>query len=120
VFFLVRNRWFVVAKAYSGRTICLLLPALFLFELAQLGFLSHAGLRRTWWAALRSLREEWPTLLEKRRQIQATRQVGDRAIFRGGPLPLTGWVRLGRRKKAAVWLLEGAVNGHFRCVRRFL
>ncbi|WP_027136121.1 glycosyltransferase family 2 protein [Geminicoccus roseus] len=120
VFFLVRNRWFVVAKSYSGRSICLLLPALCLYELAQLGFLSASGMRPAWWAALRSLRSAWPALREKRRLVQSTRKVADRAIFRHGPLPLTGWVRLGRRKKAAVWLLEGALNGHFLCVRRFL
>jgi GT2 family glycosyltransferase len=120
IFFLIRNRWFVVAKSFSARTICLLLPALCLFELAQLTFLSRSGMRSAWWAAVCSFLKEWPLLKEKRRLVQSTRQVADRTILRTGQLPLTAWVHRNTRRKMAIRVLEGALNSHFHCVRKFL
>lgn len=120
IFFLVRNHWFVLIKAFSTRTLCLLLPALCLYELAQLVFLGASGMGRPWLAAVASLRREWPSLREKRRAIRSTRRVVDRLIVQQGALPLTDWVQDGTARRRVARLLETMLNGHYRCVRRFL
>ncbi len=120
VFHLVRNRWLVIGKSFSGRTLLLLAPALVLFELAQLGMLALNGMGHTWCRALVSLAGRWPSLLDGRREVQRTRRVADRALIRGGPLPFTGWVRAGRLKRLAVGVLAGGTDANWRLVRRFL
>jgi GT2 family glycosyltransferase len=120
IFYLVRNRWLVIGKSFSGRTLLLLAPAFVLFELAQLAMLTLGGMGRPWWRALVSLAGRWPSLRDDRREVQRTRRLADGALIRGGPLPFTGWVRAGSFRRLAVGILTSGTDANWRLVRRFL
>ncbi len=120
IFYLVRNRWLVIGKSFSGRTLLLLAPAFLLFEFAQLAMLALGGMGRPWCRALVSLAGRWPSLRDDRREVQRTRRLADGALIRGGPLPFTGWVSAGRFRRLAVGVLTGGTGANWRLVRRFL
>lgn len=73
---LERNRWRTLLADYPAELLLALLPALLAFELALLPIAARGGwLReklRAQWAVLRAL----PSLLRRRRRVQATRRVG--------------------------------------------
>jgi len=118
--FLIRNRWFVIAKAYRLRTVLLLLPLLLFYELATLTGAMKKGHAREWWTAARQFVHHWSALRTKRARVQSTRRMADRHIFRNGPLPLTTAMRSSRMDRFAVALIERIVRGYWRCVRPLL
>jgi GT2 family glycosyltransferase len=120
LFYLVRNRWFVIAKCYSLRTLVVLLPALMLFETCQLLVLGAKGSLHVWASAVRSLRREWPRLRRERRAVQQSRRVADAAILRGGSLPMTDWLRRNAMQRAALTVLDRGLNEYWRLVSRLI
>ncbi|HET8691292.1 MAG TPA: glycosyltransferase [Steroidobacteraceae bacterium] len=120
VYYLLRNRWLIIARCYSRRTLLLLSPALGLYELFQLAGLARMGWLAPWWRALKSAAGEWPRLRTRRAEVRASRRVRDGELLRGGPLPLTGAVKGSRFQRACLSLLSGSVNGYWSLVRRFL
>lgn len=80
-FLIYRNRWMLLAKIYSLRTLILCAPMLLVYELVLLA----AALRNGWWqvycAALADIRRHWPALMIQRRHIQATRVTPDSELL---------------------------------------
>jgi GT2 family glycosyltransferase len=120
IFWLVRNRWLVIGKCYALRTLVLLSPVLFLYELVQLGGLASKGWIRQWCRALRSFIRELPRLRRQRAAVQATRSIPDRELLRAGALPFTAAMRAGRFERVTLAVLERIVNGYWRIVRAFI
>jgi GT2 family glycosyltransferase len=120
LYYLLRNRWLIIARCYALRTLVLLAPALLLFELFQLAGLARMGWLGPWWRALRSAAGEWPRLRAKRAEIRGSRRVADGAVLKGGPLPFTGAVKGSRIHRACLALMSAAVNAYWWLVRRFL
>jgi GT2 family glycosyltransferase len=118
--FLIRNRWFVIAKAYRLRSLLLLLPLLLFYELATLAGAVKKGYAREWWAAVLQLVHHWPALCTKRARVQDTRRIADRQILRNGPLPFTAAMRSSRGERFAVALIGGIVTAYWKCVKRFI
>ena len=117
---LIRNRWYVIAKCFSARTLLVLTPVLLLYEINQLAGVIAKGWWRQWLVALRDCRRDAARLREERRRIQAGRAIGDRQLLRGGPLPLTRAVRSGALARGAVWLLERLIDVYWRVARHAL
>ncbi len=117
VYYLIRNRWYVITKVFAARTLLLLAPVLLLFELNQLAGALYKGWLRCWWAAVRDYRRELPRLLRERHAVQASRRIGDRALLREGPLPLTIAVNSTRAERVAVGTLQAIVSAYWRLVR---
>lgn len=120
LFYLVRNRWFVLAKCFSRRTLLLLAPALALIELGQALALVAAGRGRPWRRAVVSLVAHRRTLLAERRAVQRARRVRDGSFLSDGRLPLRPWITGNRAAALAVGLLELAVRLNWVMVRRWL
>jgi len=90
----VRNRLMTIFVYYRLRTLILLLPVLCLYEGASLLIAIWRGWFPEWIHAWIWLFQYWKVLRRKRRQVQATRCMGDRALLMGGPLPISeGFVR---------------------------
>jgi GT2 family glycosyltransferase len=82
----IRNRWHFLLKNYELRTLIVILPALAIHEVVQLGMLTVRGHLGTWWQALKELVSWMPTLRAERRTIQGIRTVRDRDLLEYGPL----------------------------------
>ena len=93
LYYLVRNRWAIIAKCYAARTLIVLTPVLLLYEALQCAWLVRSGHGRVWWRAVRDLAARRRGLRAARRRVQARRRVPDVEILRDGPLPLTPQVR---------------------------
>lgn len=120
LFYLVRNRWFVLVKCFSARTLLLLAPALALIELGQAVALLGAGRGRPWWRALVSLIAHRRMLRARRLEVQRSRLVRDSSFLIDGGLPLRRWITGHPAAALAVGLLEGAIRLNWVMVRRWL
>jgi GT2 family glycosyltransferase len=113
---LIRNRWLVILRNYSARTILLLLPALLLYEIAQMAAALRKGWFGIWIRSVSWLIARSGTIARERRRIQSTRRVRDRAILTGGPLPLRSEVVEGRTERAARRVLDACFAAYYRAV----
>jgi GT2 family glycosyltransferase len=78
--YLERNRWWCLLAHFEGRTLAALAPLLLAVELAILARSAREGWLMAKLAAYRALWRDRAALRERRRAIQASRRVGDRAI----------------------------------------
>lgn len=89
LYYLTLNRWIIITKCYSRRTLLLLAPILVAFELLQFVWLASQGHARTWARAFRTYLARRPQLREARAQVQRMRTVQDGKLLRDACLPLT-------------------------------
>ena len=80
-YYLERNRWFVILKNYSFKTITRLFPSLLLLEIIMLGFFAKKGiLRKKIWSygsIMRSINQ----IIKDRKEIQKKRKIPDEEIM---------------------------------------
>ncbi len=114
---LIRNRWLVLLRDYSARTLLLLAPALLLYEAAQLAAALRKGWLAEWQKAFRFVRDHRREILRERRAVQASRVVPDRRLLRGGPLPFTSRLVGGRLERLGQGLLDAVLSAWWRLVR---
>src|SRR5690606_31310947 len=119
-FYLTRNRWVLVLKCFSTRTLLVLAPALFFFEVLQLAWLAGQGRASVWRRAVGSLWRRRRALAAERRAVQGSRRVRDGAVLRGGPLPVTPFVREGGVGRIAVRLANGLLHLYWRGAARWI
>lgn len=84
-FYLERNRWLVLLRLASARTLFLLAPALLASEVAILLLALRSGWARQKWRAMAALasRETFRYVARSRRDVQRHRRLRDRAVMRG-------------------------------------
>ena len=88
-FFHARNRWFVLLKNYSWRTLFVALPGLAVYEFVWFCFTLTNG---SAWAHIRGRWDLFlalPRTLRKRGPLQRARVLPDRELLVGGPLTIT-------------------------------
>jgi len=84
--FQIRNRWYFMLKNYGLRTLLILLPALGVHEVLQLGLLTAKGHLGAWWSAVTDLLRWLPGIGATRRDVQRTRSVRDADLLVSAPL----------------------------------
>jgi GT2 family glycosyltransferase len=87
-YYVFRNRWFVILKCYSLRTLFVVAPALLLFEIVTVGFAVKRKVLGTYMRALKSVWQSLPDILHKRRELQSTRVVSDKLLLSASRLTL--------------------------------
>lgn len=87
VYCLIRNRWQIILKNYQLRTILLLSPIFFTYEIFQLAGVIKKGWFIEWLKAFLWIIFNSDQILQKRRTIQKLRRTPDREILKGGPIP---------------------------------
>ena len=120
IYCLIRNRWQVILKNYSLKSIILLSPCFFIYEIFQLAGIAKKGWIREWLRAFLWIIANSRRILERRSCIQQARICPDREILEDGPLPFTGDLHTTRVERAAKELLDKFVNGYWIIVRRFI
>jgi GT2 family glycosyltransferase len=120
VFYLIRNRWCVLTKAFATRSLLLLAPLLLCYEIFQLVGVASKGWLGQWRAAVHSWWQELPRLRRERRELQRARRTPDRDILKGGRLPLTVAVTAGRAQRFVVGMLQWIAAAYWRLVRPLL
>jgi GT2 family glycosyltransferase len=116
VYLLIRNRWLFLLKNYSLRTLFLLSPVLLLYEGAQLVIVLKKGWFSEWARALGWVVTRFPTIIAKRRVVQRTRTVPDRAIIADGPVPFRRELITGSIERIAKAALDTVVTGYWKRV----
>ena len=113
---LIRNRWALVFKTWSLRTLVLLTPIVAVYELAQLVLVVKRGWLREWlrgvWWILAHARQ----LAEQRRYLQRAREVPDRQLLQDGPLPLRPGFASGFLERAGQRALSALAIAYWRLV----
>jgi GT2 family glycosyltransferase len=74
-FYLERNRWWTILRAYPAAVLAVALPALLAFDLALLAWSARDGWLRAKLRAQAAVARELPAILAERRAVQATRAV---------------------------------------------
>jgi GT2 family glycosyltransferase len=106
IYCLIRNRWWIIWRYYSLRTLIVLAPLLLLFELWQLTGLLFKGWGREWMRAFIDTGKHFSRLYEERKTYQAQRRRADRDILRGGNLPFTQAMNSNSLTRAVVKIFE--------------
>ena len=115
-FYHSRNRWLVLVKNYSWRTLFVALPGLALYEIVWFFFALFNG------SLLAHLRGKWafifalPRTLALRRVIQRARKVQDRDLLVGVPLTITPGLRSSGLRRAILGGLDRALAWWWRVV----
>lgn len=116
----IRNRWLLILKHYSARTLLLLAPMLLVYEVAQLAVALRKGWGGVWLEAAGWTLRRLPGILAKRRLVQRQRRLPDREILRGGALPLRPELATSRGERLARHLLDRLAIGYWRLVERVI
>lgn len=106
IYCLIRNRWLIMGRYYSLRTLVVLAPLLLVFESWQLTGLLIKGWGREWWRAFLDVGKHLPKLYDERKIFQAQRRRADREILRGGELPFTQAMNSNTLTRITVKLFE--------------
>ena len=114
VFYLIRNRWLFLLKTYSLRTLLVLAPMAFLYEVAQFVVILKKGWLREWWRSVVWIAQNLPSVLKERRRIQRLRRLADRDLIQGGRLPFRAELATGTAERLARRLLDGIAIVYWR------
>lgn len=117
---LIRNRWWIIVRYFSLRTLIILSPILLLFELWQVAGLVLKGWGREWWQALVDTRRQFVRLCEERKSYQKKRQRSDADILRFAELPLTKAIGSGFVTRIFVKLFESTMYLYWHLVKGLL
>lgn len=114
VFYLIRNRWLFVLKNFSLRTLIVMTPLLLFYEAAQFVIVIKKGWLREWWRSLCWVFRHFPQTLRERRRVQGLRQVPDRQLLVGGPVPFRSELSTGAVERAARKVLDVVVQSYWK------
>jgi len=116
----LRNRWRTIWIHYQIRTLMLLAPALFIYEIAAFLECIRRGWVLLWFKALFSLLGKLKEIRTRRSRWKALRKVSDSAILNGGPLPFAVGFVSGRIEKLLVQWLNNSLNAYWILAKRWL
>jgi GT2 family glycosyltransferase len=120
VFFLIRNRWQFILKNYSLRSLLLLSPLFFIFEISQLIIAIKKGWLLEWGRAVAWMARHLAEILQKRRKIQSERKIPDRLLFCNGAIPFKKELSESPLERAAKGLLDKVAALYWRQVVRLI
>ena len=120
VYYLIRNRWLVILKNFSLRTLLVLGPYYLFYELAQVAIVLKKRWYREWLQAVHWILTNFPQIVRERRLVQATRRLRDRDLLVGGPIPFRGDLTAGAIERFALGLLNGTARAYWAVASRLI
>lgn len=119
-YLLMRNRLRIVLTHFAGSTLLALLPTLLLYETASLALALLHGWGGAWLEAWRWALSHRAQIAARRRWIQEHRRTPDRALLKGGPLPIAPGLLRSALERRLVQALGVLVAGNWRLARRLI
>lgn len=116
----IRNRWIILLKNYSFRTLLILSPALLVFELFQLAGAVRKKWLRHWLRAVRFVWRNRFAILRNRRAVQSSRRISDREILSGGSVPFSDELLAGGIEGIAGRLMDLGSRGYWAFARHLV
>lgn len=80
-YLIYRNRWMLIAKLYTRRTLLVCLPALALYEALLVIIALRKGWTKAYWRALRDFARCRSAIWFHRKRIQSSRRISDRELL---------------------------------------
>jgi GT2 family glycosyltransferase len=120
VFCLIRNRWQIILKSYACRTLLLLAPLLFIYEIFQFAGVIKKGWLGQWLEAWLWTMLHIGPILRKRRIIQKARKTPDHEILQDGPIPFTDDLTKSPLEQVGKQCLDRLTEAYWRQVERFI
>jgi GT2 family glycosyltransferase len=121
-FFIERNRWLVMLRSYRLRTLALLVPALVLVEASAWGYAASLGgeYLRAKARSYAGIAHMLPGVWNGRREMNALRRVGDRALLERfeAALPVGQLMEDVKAPRRLIRLVNAGLDIYFRFVRR--
>jgi GT2 family glycosyltransferase len=114
VYFIIRNRWLVILKNFSLRTLVCLAPLLIFYDAAQFLVAVKKGWVREWLRSAGWVLRNFPQVLRERRRIQRGRRVPDREILVGGPIPFRSELTTSGIERAARRCLDAIASSYWK------
>lgn len=112
-----RNRWRILLKCYSARTLIFTAPGILLYELVWLVFVIKSGHFLAYLSGKRAFFGQFRDTLTMRAVLQARRRVPDRELLVGGPLTFSPSLVESRFGANVQRTLDGALRGWWFLVR---
>lgn len=120
VFCLIRNRWLIILKNYSFKTIVLLSPIFLVYELFQIGVVTKKGWHVEWFRAFIWILTRSFDILRERKVIQMTRKTDDSEIFQDGQIPFTDDLTKSTLERTGKNLLNFFASVYWNGIKRFI
>jgi GT2 family glycosyltransferase len=114
VYYLIRNRWLILLKNYSLRTLVVLAPILVFYDFAQLLLIIKKGWFSEWCRATAWIFRHLPQVLGERRRIQRLRRVPDRQLLVGGGAPFRAELTTSKLELYARRALDAIVGSYWK------
>jgi GT2 family glycosyltransferase len=119
-YYILRNRWFLILKLYSAKTLLLCFPALLLYEAMLLAMSLKKGVFCQHAKAWYWLITHFSQILKSRSAVQMHRKLSDRSLLTSGKMTFVPGVINGGVMKAFKMLLDGFFTFYWRGVCIFL
>jgi GT2 family glycosyltransferase len=120
LFCLIRNRWLVILKNYSLRSIVLLSPLFAIYELCQFAIVAKKGWLLPWFKAFNWMLKNAGAIRKRRRAIQGRRRIPDRDLLTGGPIPFREELTASRFERLGRICLERICSFYWKQIVRFV
>lgn len=114
IHYTIRNRWLMLLKNFSMRTLLVLTPMFLFYECAQLLLVMKKGWLREWWQAVRWIVANLPPILRERRRIQRARKIPDRELLVGGGAPFRAELTSSRFELWARRVLDAMLGSYWK------
>ena len=120
VFYQIRNRWFLILRTYSFRTIFLIIPALLTYEISVVIFLAWKGALSKYVEANLAVFKDFKRSMNKRGRVQALKKIRDREVLYAGDFHIRGDLIEKKYLKLAKNLLNRTLNSYWKVVRNLI
>lgn len=118
--FQIRGRWDFILKNYAARTLVLLAPALFVFEIANVSFMASKGLFGEWAKGVKMILGNMGRVMGKRAETQRMKKRPDRELLASGEIYMFPSRFGGGIVPVMKKLFESGLDAYFTLVRPFL
>lgn len=119
-FYQVRNRWYLILLTYSWRTIFFIFPALLVYEISVLAFLTVNGALSEYLKGNMAVIKDFGKLMKKREKVQSLRKVPDKEILHAGKVNIrkdlikNKYIRIGKE------LFNQFLNLYWKFIKKFI
>ena len=119
-FYQIRNRWYFILQIYSLRTIFLILPALIVYELSLLGYLTMKGVLIKYLKGNMAVLQDFGKLMKKRQKVQLLKKLSDKELLHTGEISIRQDLLDSKHAKVGRKLLNLFFDSYWKLVKDFL